>query len=35
MKSVEYRIGLWSFNKYKGNYDQLYKVKDILIKLEK
>jgi len=35
MKSVEYRIWSRSFNKYKGNYDQLYKVKDILIKLEK
>jgi len=35
MKSVEYRIWSRSFNKYKGNYDQLYKVKEILIKLRK
>ena len=35
MKSVEYRIWSRSFNKYKGNYDQLYKVKEILKKLRK
>lgn len=33
MKSVEYRIWSRSFNKHKGNYDKLYKVKELLLKL--
>jgi hypothetical protein len=33
MKSVEYRIWSRSFNNYKGDYDKLFKVREILRKL--
>jgi len=33
MKSVEYRIWSRSFNKHKGDFDKLYKVKELLQKL--
>lgn len=33
IKSVDYRIWSRSFNKHKGDYDKLYKVKELLLRL--
>jgi len=35
MKSVEYRIWVRSYNKYKGNYEKLLKIRDIIRKMKK
>ena len=34
MKSVEYRIWSRSYNKHKGNFDKLFKIRDIIRKLK-
>ena len=34
MKSLEYRIWARSYNKNKGDFDKLYKVREIIIKLK-